>query len=248
MKKIITILAVITVISFPFIGCRKIADHIFHRDTSVVSNCRIAKIIQNGEVGENGTGIVYYNDQNNPDSVIFNFENGMYGATLFFFVYDDDHRLIEYREEYSPGEYFAWHKYVYENGVIVQDTARIREAGQWGEVRNIVYDASSRVVKENRRIFELDYLPAEEEANPFEYAYNAFGNLDGEIFVYDKKVNFLRTNKIWMFTQRNYSMNNRPGATSYNDYGLPLTFTAERRPNFLTAFGPTAIEYQCSAK
>ena len=249
MKKIITIIAVVSVMLIPFSGCRKLVDHIFRDDTTTAGNCRIAKIIRADEVwGEVSTGIVYYNDHNDPDSVIFDFDGSTAQRALYYFFYDDDHRLIEYRVDYSrePGDYFSWHKYGYENGVIATDTARIRQAGQWGEVRNIQYDLSGRVIKENRRIIELDYYPADEEANPFEYAYDASGNLDGEIYVYDKKVNFLRTNKVWMFIQRNYSMNNRPGATSYNEYGLPLTFEIGRTPRFLVEV--TSLEYQCSSK
>ena len=250
MKKILAGAIIAIVALFPLSGCRKLVDHIFHHGNNAATDCRITKIIQSGENGEVITGTVYYNDHNDPDSVIFDFEGGSAGGALFYFKYDDHHRLIEYREDYSrqPDDYYHKHNYVYADGIIVTDTARIREAGQWAEVRNLEYDVSGRVIKENRHIIELDYLPADEVANPFEYIYNAFGNLDGDIFVYDNKVNFLRTNKVWMFTQRNYSTNNRPGATSYNEYGLPLTFKNGSSPAFLIFGGPTSIEYHCSAK
>ena len=196
---------------------------------------------------ETHTGIVYYNDHNDPDSVIFDFDGGSAGAALFYFVYDDQHRLIESREDYSrnPDDYYFKHSYVYENGIIVRDTTRVREAGQWTEVRNLHYDLNGRIVREDRHIIELDYNPADEDADPFEYAYDSMGNLDGETVSYDNKTNFLRTNKVWMFTQRNYSMNNRQNVTSYNDFGLPLTFDVNERPRFLIVWGPDAIEYEC---
>ena len=249
MKKIILPLAVISVILFPLSGCKKLIDRIFHNDDGgVVSNCRISKIFEVSEFdGELITGIVYYNDRNDPDSVVIYSENGIYGPQLFYFFYDDAHNLIEYREDYDrqPDHYYSWHKYAYQNGVIVRDTARFQIAGQGGAVRNIEYDANGRVIKESVHIFELDHLPVDQDGGAYLYAYDDFGNLDGETFVYDKKVNFLRTNKIWMFTQRNYSMNNRSGVASYNESGLPLTFEDGKRPVFLIAFGISSIEYEC---
>lgn len=250
MKKIITLIAAIAVILIPFSGCKKFIDHIFHRDTTIVGDCRIAKVIQNDELtGEPRTGIVYYNEHNDPDSVIF--DGDFYGPTLFYFYYNDHHQLVEYREDYDrrPGFYFAWHKYIYENGVIVRDTARFQVAGQSTEVRNIEYDLNGRIIKESRHFIELDHNPADEEGEPITYKYDASGNLEGENIEYDNKVSFLRTNKVWMLTQRNYSMNNRTGAATYNEHGLPLSFDNGKGPLFLIQIGPiTSLEYECSGK
>jgi len=250
MKKVIAIIAIVSATLIPFGGCKKFVDHYLHRDSTVVSNCRIAKVIQRDETtGEVRTGTVYYNDHNDPDSVIFDAE--FYGPTLFYFRYNNHHQLIEYREDYDrrPDFYFAWHKYIYENGIAVQDTARFQVAGQSTEVRNIEYDLNKRVVRESRHLIELDHDPADEEAEPLTYKYDESGNLEGETFVYDGMINFLRTNKVWMFTQRNYSMNNRVGATSYNEHGLPLEFETGKGPLFLLQIGViSSIEYECKAK
>lgn len=53
-----------------------------------------------------------------------------------------------------------------------------------------------------------------------------------------------------MFTQRDYSVNNRLGATSYNNSGLPLGFAEEipatYGPSSLLSFGlPVQITYDC---
>jgi hypothetical protein len=249
MKQIIILIFFVTGVFLPFSGCKKFVDHIFHHDTTVVNNCRIAKIALADELGHPvTTGTVYYNEHNDPDSVILDVE--VYGPTLFFFKYNDDHQLIEYRSDYDrrPGMYYEWHKYIYENGVIAHDTARIRIAGQWTEVRDIDYDQNGRVIKETRHVIELDHQPANEDLEPLTYAYDAFGNLAGANVVFDSKINFLRTNKVWMFTQKNYSVNNRPPAVSYNEFGLPLAFDYTNMTVFLIAIGVTSIEYECSPK
>lgn len=244
------LIAVMFVATLPFSGCRRIIDRIFNGNQNVVGDCRISKIIQEDTLSnEVRTGIVYYNDRNDPDSVIF--ETQVYGPVYFYFTYNDAGQLVEYREMYSrePADYYAWHKYISVNGIVVQDTARIRVAGQSTEVRNIQYDANGRVVKETNHLIELDNAPWDEERTPFTYYYDEFGNLNGDRYVYDGKVNFLRTNKVWMFTQRNYSMNNRFEASTYNERGLPLTFEPEKAPYFLLAYAAiTRVEYECESK
>jgi hypothetical protein len=57
---------------------------------------------------------------------------------------------------------------------------------------------------------------------------------------YDNKINPRRTNKIWMFVDKDYSANNPiPGPTAYNELGLPL--------NNITFLGNHATEvfYDC---
>ena len=79
---------IIVVIGFisliPFTGCRKIADHISHSDNRVVSNCRIVKIFMRSDFSDDvRTGIVYYNDHNDPDSVIFDFSILLLNCVMF---------------------------------------------------------------------------------------------------------------------------------------------------------------------
>jgi hypothetical protein len=250
MKNIITIIAVAISLMVPFGGCKKFVDHVLHNDTNDIEHCRIAKVFLIHEfIDSIQTGIVYYNDHNDPDSVIFDFPGSSLGPALFYFVYDADHRLIEYRADYSrePGDFYIKHTYVYSGGIIVVDTTRAQVSGSGVEVHTLQYDLNGRVVREDRKVIEIDHLPVNEDAEPFVFSYDASGNLAGDVFAYDNKVNFMRTNKVWMFTERNYSMNNRKGATSYNDHGLPLTFQEEHRPYFLN-YGPIALEYDCSGK
>src|SRR5215210_3240157 len=102
MKKIIAIIAVVASLSIPLGGCKKLVDHILDNDTTSFEQCRIMKVMQTSEFDDElHTGIVYYNDHNDPDSVIFDFPGSSAGPALFYFDYDDDDRLIEYREDYS---------------------------------------------------------------------------------------------------------------------------------------------------
>ena len=243
MRKILTLLTI--AILSQFSGCRKLADHFFHVDTSVIKSCRIVKIYHGDR-----TGIVYYNDHNDPDSVIFDVPYGSSGASYFYFIYNDHHQLIEYREDYHrepPGNYYYKHTYVYNNGIIQTDTTRVRQSGAWTELRTLHYDLNRRIIKEDRRIIEMEGQIVDDEVEPFKYTYDIAGNLEGQPNTYDDKINFLRTNKIWMFTQRNYSMNNPVGATAYNDQGLPLGFQPGSEPQFL--FGTlVGIDYECEGK
>ena len=174
---------------------------------------------------------MYYNNHNNPDSVIFDFEGSTVGVALFYFLYDDQDRLIEYRSDYNhePDGYYIRHTYAYENGVVVRDTTRAHVAGQSTDVGNVEYDAKGRIVKVTSHVIELDHSPADYPGDPSIYEYDDIGNLYGETNEYDDKISFLRTNTVWMFTQRNYSMNNLLGATSYNEHGLPTEFADDKR-------------------
>ena len=42
--------------------------------------------------------------------------------------------------------------------------------------------------------------------------------------VYDTKISIYRTSNVWMFLNRNYSVNNIRRATAYNGKGLPKAF------------------------
>ena len=232
---------------FLFLGCQKIFDRVLHGGHEK-TDCRIVSVKQHlGFSDELRTGLVYYNDHGDPDSVIFDIATGSAGAHLFYFVYDEHHRLIEYREDYSrdPGDYYYKHNYVYDNGLIVIDSTRIREAGSITEVRTLHYDHRQRVIKEDRLWVEGDGEPMNEVLDPFVYDYNDAGNLNGDQVAYDNKVNFMRTNWVWMFTQRNFSKNNPEGAISYNEHNLPFGFEFEHGVNFLMFGGPAEIVYEC---
>jgi hypothetical protein len=79
-----------------------------------------------------------------------------------------------------------------------------------------------------------------------DYVYDANGNLVNGA-VYDNKLNINRTNAVWMFITRDYSVNNPFTASQYNQNSLPLRFTATNNtPAFLpTAKGNVSVDYLC---
>jgi hypothetical protein len=106
------------------------------------------------------------------------------------------------------------------------------------------------------RIFQVSIeFPQEPGALPSTttYNYDNNGNLipsNPANAVYDNKVNIHRTNDIWMFVDRNYSVNNPVKATTYNTKGLPLTFNQTPPPfeGFLynLDISKSTIVYHCN--
>ena len=82
------------------------------------------------------------------------------------------------------------------------------------------------------------------------YAYDANGNLVGR--TYDNKTNIHRTNRIWMFLDRDYSVNNPFPASDYNRSGLPtyfrFTYPGSYYLKFLAFFSEATITYDCGKK
>ena len=86
-----------------------------------------------------------------------------------------------------------------------------------------------------------------------QYSYDTRGNLEAASQTYDEEVSFLRTSKVLMFTERNYSRNNPTGASGYNDRDLPLGFPDFTENMFATSHwgliqrnAPSEITYDCS--
>jgi hypothetical protein len=250
MKKMNNLLTgiIIVLMIIPFSSCQKIIDRIFNHHPEEVNTCIITQVKQPlGFGSEIRTGIVYNNAHGDPDSVIFDIETGSAGAHLFYFKYDAIHRLVEYSGWYSraEGDFYFFHHYGYEGTKIIYDTTQWREAGTWTRLGKLEYDAQDRVIKENFRDTLLDGVPGtSSDFPPSTYAYDVNGNLESA--TYDDKINFLRTNKVWMFTQRNYSKNNPEGAIGYNDKDLPLGFSGSTGVAFLQFGGPSEITYDCS--
>lgn len=231
-------------------SCQKLKDKFFPGGShNGDKKCRIVEIKQDlfGS-GELRTGLVYYNKHKDPDSVIFDIATGSAGAHLFYFVYDKQHRLTEYREDYSrePGDYYYKHNYEYWNGRIVTDTVQVREAGSATFISKLKYDSYGRVIREDRTWVLADGEPVNETLDPLIYDYDSDGNLELSGVSYDNRTSFLRTSQLWMFTQRNYSVNNPEGATGYNANGLPAGFDVNAQGDGFLQFGlPVSITYQC---
>ncbi|MCF6405748.1 hypothetical protein L3C95_22815 [Chitinophaga filiformis] len=114
---------------------------------------------------------------------------------------------------------------------IIKETANYSDGRPW-YVRLYTYDHRQNLVK------KIAFSPSSGYADTTYYA------------SYDNKVNYLRTNKVWQFLNRDYSENNPIAAVSYNKYGLPLQFRPNSktggRTHFLdVTYSNLDITYQC---
>jgi hypothetical protein len=174
------------------------------------------------------------------------------GAPHFVFKYDKKRRLTDIIGMYESGAGAEfWHKYYYENpgnSNIVKDSSfyLVRLRGDTiinytaSAVTFFTYDKWDRIIKDSTR-----YFPQGMEVK--NYLYDANGNIAGR--TYDNKTNIHRTNKIWMFYDRDYSVNNPFPAANYNSSGLPTAFSFSfPEPyymQFLTYFRDAVITYSC---
>jgi hypothetical protein len=81
----------------------------------------------------------------------------------------------------------------------------------------------------------------------YQFEYDGNGNLVTPGVVYDNKINFHRTNKIWMFLDRDYSINNPFAAETYNSNHLPVKLVTDKTSDFLwiSYIAETTLTYSC---
>lgn len=233
-------------------GCQKAIDHIHHngKGDDEFRTCRIRQITLTDPPGTGGYTVHYnftYNKLGDPVSVI----NDLVctGNPNLVFKYDKYNRLREFIRPYTNGSYETWEKYGYNaRNQIVRDT--MYGLGVYVSYGDIQYDAQDRVIGEHDSIFMV-------ATNAFlytssrSYSYDANGNLEyppGVSVSYDNKLNIHRTNKIWMFIARDYSVNNPFIATQYTPYGLPVTFRTRYESLGIMApySGNAQVEYWCA--
>lgn len=201
--------------------------------------------------GRSNIGQITYNSAGNPISMIISAPTT--GNTNAFFKYDQYGRLTEFITpygDYNPANppalisFQQWVKYTYAdqnaNSLPVADTTRaggIYDNGVFTYVNfiqtsNYTYDSKGRIIKVNNANF----------------TYDANGNLTGTNLVYDDKKNYQGGNKILMFVNRDYSVNNPFVATTYNVKGLP-TVVPNPYIQFLYRYvNVSAFDYTCSVQ
>lgn len=195
------------------------------------------------------------------------------GAPNFFFRYDAKNRLTDIIGAYSNNvEFETWHHYVYSSNNSYGDELRpvtdtiyafgvigtgpLPERVYFGtRYTDFSYDMYGRIIKAK----EVDIQPTQ-DTRELRYHYNAKGNLvalattyphgvDSINFVnYDNKINAHQTHPIWQLIDRDYSINNRFTAFSYNTFGLPtVNGGKESAGNFLgyDFAGELEIDYNC---
>lgn len=189
--------------------------------------------------------------------------------------YDTKNRLADQithhntREEY--GELFwEWHRFKYDNknriymdsvyniGIIGDNPLPHPTGPRFVVITHFEYDHKGRIIKETANY---------DDGHPWYvkvYIYDNRQNLAKKVTInpptghadttyygpYDNKINFLRTNKVWQFLNRDYSENNQIAAVTYNKYGLPLKFRPDGKTGGRTVFldviySDLDITYKC---
>jgi hypothetical protein len=242
------IFSLLAMISFSvLISCKK---HIDPEDYEDLGLCNIKRVLIY-KSGYTDTADFIYNAHGNPKAI--NVTNVATGNPRYVFTYDHGHRLKEFISLFDNGSFNTWSKYYYAGGRIVKDSSFTFGAYNGGAypsdyyyqyVNYYEYDAAGRVSKVTSEFS----LPAGTPTAINTYNYDASGNRIIAGVVYDDKINFRRTNKIWKFVDRDYSRNNPMTATSYNAVGLPLSFNTPGYPHYFLTFEINRSDFFYSCK
>jgi hypothetical protein len=248
-------LSVISVLFF-LPGCKKVFDYLLDHPDAAPCFCRIEQFSysSNNSVGFEGNGrdtvVFSYNTAGNPTTAIRPYPGT--GYPNFAFRYDQHERLTDLIGVYQIDNISngviaeSWHRYFYDSrNRIVIDSFYLfpliengrPTIGDHGALSflNYDYDAEDRIIAAHVHIGSIAYTST--------YSYDSNGNLVGS--AHDNKVNLHRTNKIWMFLDRDYSMNNPlPANYSYNSFGLPVKIVppSGTQGSFFSVI-ETALEY-----
>ena len=206
-------------------SCKK---HVDCKELEDLKICSIQKVIIH-RTYYNDTATFTYNALGNP--VKINVTHVGTGNPNYVFTYDAMNRLSRYIGVYNNGSFENWVKYVYgADGRVSHDTTFTFGAynggafpgGYWGHrINRYTYDAAGRI----SRVDTEQLLPSPGSISSRTYNYDAAGNLIKPATVYDDKINFHRTHKVWQLIDRDYSQNNPLTAVAYNPY-LPLSFNS----------------------
>jgi len=255
MKKIApllqTVVCLIVIVLFP--GCNKL-DSTAASTTDEVVPCQVRQMIYppltpedlakartvmqiNPEaaaaaVAYNDTAVFTYNALGNPVSIIHQRD---IGEDNLFFKYDHANRLTDFIIAYANAAADGgdqWHRYSYDphnTTRIVADTDYISYETENGiitsydgiELTTFAYDAKDRISKTTEIVLADDI----DDTVITAYTYDSRGNLVASGAAYDNKINIHRTNKMWMFLDRDYSVNNPVdnGTDTYDAENLPVT-------------------------
>jgi YD repeat-containing protein len=176
------------------------------------------------------------------------------GSPRYLFRYDRENRLQDFIGAYDNGAGEFWTRYAYsDNNRTVHDTTftLVTEITSWpptvaGEPEMTThikkYDADGRVIQSTTSFDNIVW-------GVINYSYDQQGNLTGQGV--DNKINYHRTNKVWMFIDDQYSVNNVFPIDAYNNFGLPTKFNFNLQgafPNsvlFMLQYPQTIIDYDC---
>lgn len=258
MKKSLSFFSVVLIAGMLLLagGCKKIAEEILKDPCADIKFCNIQSYTFSG-VGTSypaNTATFTYDALGNPLTVTNTEVSTGYPNQVF--RYDGAHRLTEFYRPYNNGQFETWHKYVYDgSGRIAFDTTFVfgtvtpaGPSGSWQtRLTTYTYDAGCRIIKTSA--IDLG-IPGGGTPAVTNYSYDINGNLVRPGVVYDSKVNIHRTNKVFMFVDRDYSMNNPFTATAYSGYSLPWTISSPAAINpaiffLLRPIDNSNFEYKC---
>jgi len=216
------LLAAVLFVSLSFLSsCKKIAD--FEAPCKILTITEKTQYLPTGTILTN-TLRFYYNSKGDP--IRLDFDRNETGKPDYFFTYDNKGRLTELVTKYESAVEFTHHYYYNSKHFVSYDTTFYGRPTSY-----LIYVINKYSYDDKGRISRVDHKASSGPEFVSRFEYNDAGNrtlafnntpLDGS--TYDNKVNFLRTNLIFAFLQRDYSMNNRRAATSYNAKNLPLAF------------------------
>ena len=247
-----------------FSSCQKNLDAVIKDDEVMstplpgqVTYCRIESFWEkNGQFGQQFR-IVGYDEYENPTFI--STPMVATGSPFRTFKYDTWHRLQEYQEGYNGG-YHTWHKFYYDNnGRIDADSTYTMGAYSEGHPHMYLmkslsifeYDNQNRITRVNTTTGPGTFFPGFPalSSTTQTYTYDMAGNLVKPGVTYDNKMNLNRTNDIWMFLARDYSVNNPFTATSYNTIGFPTSINISTPLSFLNStdifLNTSEIGYSC---
>lgn len=211
-------------------------------------NCLITQITTTDPSYASTSAVFEYNQKGDPVTITPAVVGT--GKPRHEFRYSNNHLLTDYIGAYENGFFEFWYKYEYDNHKrIIRDTQYV--FGEYLDeptnsfyvrVTDYVYDDQGRIIQTT-----TTQLQPTVSVSVTNYTYNADGNLTGR--TYDDQVNLHRTNPIYQFIDRDYSMNNPVAPTGYNSAGLPTGYNAPPFPQgFLHGtiyLGSSVISYEC---
>jgi hypothetical protein len=229
--------------------------HAANFSAATAPGCDIERIVYHTPTDTPGIAKFSYGLHGGPTMVQFNTVSTDRGGHLLF-QYDKKRRLTDYFSPMSmdPNTNYAfWYHYTYDQqnrvlvdtcylfGAIVNGVPQPNET--YKSSGNYTYDTLGRITQV-RRLYFQNGVPV--YVYVYNYAYDGRGNLAG-YGPYDDRVNIHRTNKVWQFIDRNYSMNNPATATDHNSFGYPLQFNSPDDMIFAYRIDlrQSEIEYHC---
>ena len=224
-------------------ACQKVVS--YEEDhPGVVNFCRI----EGFNLGPDGAGQkVTYDEQGNPVSIVEITPTPNLAGQNFYFRYDKHNRLTDYQIVYYGGsEPVIWDRYSYPRKNIVIDSEYAYETG-----------ALNAPHPDPAGFDHLTVDSLDDQGRLAGPVYDERGDdITNPAWTYDDKINVYRTSYTWMFLFRDFSTNNvlNPanfvdgGIASYNQYGLPLTFSnpIPIQESFALFYLPFTVSYSCS--